>query len=130
MGKIAKGVNKINFTVLYGNYYYIIIENFPKKFSPCILLQRKNFVKSVRNHYENSDFFFFDKRLIIQFLALILHSLFPGLPTSGRNFLMTLKYLQHSFSVEEDVEPSDTIISKFHFLYYLFDYFERHFGDC
>ena len=32
MGKIAKGVNKINFTMLYGNYCYIIIE----KFSPCI----------------------------------------------------------------------------------------------
>ena len=29
MGKIAKGVNEINFTVLYGNYCYIIIENFP-----------------------------------------------------------------------------------------------------
>ena len=35
MVKIAKGVNKINFTMLYGNYCYIIIENFPKKFSPC-----------------------------------------------------------------------------------------------
>ena len=35
MGKTAKGVNKINFTMLYGNYCYIIIENFPKKFSPC-----------------------------------------------------------------------------------------------
>ena len=34
-GKIAKGVNKINFTMLYGNYRYIIIENFPQKFSPC-----------------------------------------------------------------------------------------------
>ena len=35
MGKIAKGVNKINCTMLYGNYCYIIIENFPQKFSPC-----------------------------------------------------------------------------------------------
>ena len=35
MGKIAKGVNTINFTILYGNYCYIIIENFPKKLSPC-----------------------------------------------------------------------------------------------
>ena len=35
MGKIAKGVNKINFTMLYGNYCYIIIDNFPQKFSPC-----------------------------------------------------------------------------------------------
>ena len=34
MGKIAKGINKINFTMLYGNYCYIIIENFPQKFSP------------------------------------------------------------------------------------------------
>ena len=29
MGKIAEGVNEINFTVLYGNYCYIIVENFP-----------------------------------------------------------------------------------------------------
>ena len=35
MGKIAKGVNKIIFTMLYGNYCYIIIENFPRKFSSC-----------------------------------------------------------------------------------------------
>ena len=34
MGKIAKGVNKINFTMLYGNYCYIIIKNFPWKFAP------------------------------------------------------------------------------------------------
>ena len=34
MGKIAKGVNEINFTMLYGNYCYIIIENFPQIFSP------------------------------------------------------------------------------------------------
>ena len=34
MGKIAKGVNKINFTMLYGDYCYILIENFPRKFSP------------------------------------------------------------------------------------------------
>ena len=33
----AKGINKINFTMLYGNYWYIIIENFPQKFSPCML---------------------------------------------------------------------------------------------
>ena len=35
MGKIAKGVYEINFTMLYGNYCCIIIENFPKIFSPC-----------------------------------------------------------------------------------------------
>ena len=35
MGKIAKGVKKKNFTMLYGSYCYIIIENFPKKFSWC-----------------------------------------------------------------------------------------------
>ena len=35
MEKITKGVNKINFTMLYGNYCCIIIENFPKEFSPC-----------------------------------------------------------------------------------------------
>ena len=38
MGKIAKGVTKINFTMLYGNYCYIIIENFPQKFSPCTII--------------------------------------------------------------------------------------------
>ena len=44
MGKIAKGVKKINFTMLYGNYCYIIIENFSKKFSPCICpIQAQNF---------------------------------------------------------------------------------------
>ena len=37
MGKIAKGVKKIHFTMLYGNYCYIFIENFPKKFSPCAM---------------------------------------------------------------------------------------------
>ena len=37
MGKIAKGVNEIHFTMLYGNYCYIFIENFPQKFSPCSL---------------------------------------------------------------------------------------------
>ena len=36
MEKIAKGVNNINFTMLYGNYCYIIIENFPQKFTLCI----------------------------------------------------------------------------------------------
>ena len=35
MGKIVEGVNKIHFTMLYGNYCYIFIENFPQKFSPC-----------------------------------------------------------------------------------------------
>ena len=35
MEKIAKGVKKINFTMLYGNYCYIIIENVLKKLSPC-----------------------------------------------------------------------------------------------
>ena len=37
MGKIARGVNKIHITVLYGNYCYIFIENFPQKFSPCCI---------------------------------------------------------------------------------------------
>ena len=36
MGKIAKGVNKINLTMLYGNNYcYIFTENFSEKFSQC-----------------------------------------------------------------------------------------------
>ena len=33
--KIAKGAKKIYFTMLYGIYFYIFIENFPQKFSPC-----------------------------------------------------------------------------------------------
>ena len=33
MEKIAKGVNKVNFTMLYGNYCYIIIVKFSQKFS-------------------------------------------------------------------------------------------------
>ena len=37
MGKIAKGSNKIYFTMLYGNYCYIFIENFSQKLSACIL---------------------------------------------------------------------------------------------
>ena len=36
MEKIAKGVDKINFAMLYGNYCYIFIENFPRAFSPYI----------------------------------------------------------------------------------------------
>ena len=35
MGKIAKSVNKIYFTMLYRNYCYIFLENFPQKFSSC-----------------------------------------------------------------------------------------------
>ena len=34
-GKNRQSVNIINFTMLYGNYCYIIIENFPQKFVPC-----------------------------------------------------------------------------------------------
>ena len=37
MGKIAKGVDKINFTMLYSNYCYIIVENFPQKLSLCTI---------------------------------------------------------------------------------------------
>ena len=43
MEKIAKGVNNINFAMLYGNYCFIIIENFPQKFSPCV--ETRNFQK-------------------------------------------------------------------------------------
>ena len=32
MGKITKGVNKIHFTMLYGNHRYIIIENFTQQY--------------------------------------------------------------------------------------------------
>ena len=46
IGKIAMGVNKISFTMLYGNYCYIIIENFPKKFSPCIIHCNWNIVET------------------------------------------------------------------------------------
>ena len=35
MGKIAEGIEKINFTMLHGTYCYIFIEKFPQKFSPC-----------------------------------------------------------------------------------------------
>ena len=45
MGKIAKGVNKINFTILYGHYCYINIENFSQKFSPCVF--RHSVIKRV-----------------------------------------------------------------------------------
>ena len=37
MGKIANEDNKIYVNMLYGNYCYIFIENFPQKFSPCKL---------------------------------------------------------------------------------------------
>ena len=33
--KSPKVSKKINFTMLYDNYCYIFIENFPQKFSPC-----------------------------------------------------------------------------------------------
>ena len=33
LGKIAKGSNKIHFTMLYGNYCYIFIENFMEIFT-------------------------------------------------------------------------------------------------
>ena len=29
MGKIVEGINKMNFTMLYGNYCYNFIDNFP-----------------------------------------------------------------------------------------------------
>ena len=44
MGKIANGVNKIYFTMLYGNYCYIFIENFPQKFSPCRMMTKITFL--------------------------------------------------------------------------------------
>ena len=46
MGKIAKGVDKINFTMLYGNYCYIIIENFPQKFCPYTAVKKLLVVKN------------------------------------------------------------------------------------
>ena len=51
MGKIAKGVNKMHFTMLYGNYCYIFIENIPKKFSPCSN-ENKNLVGTAFQHYK------------------------------------------------------------------------------
>ena len=44
MGKITKGVHKINFTMLHGNNCYIFIENFPQKVSPCNLNFFRNFL--------------------------------------------------------------------------------------
>ena len=35
VGKIAKGVNQMHFTMLYADYCYIFIENFPQQFSSC-----------------------------------------------------------------------------------------------
>ena len=35
MGKIPKCVNKMHFTMFYGNYCFIFIENFLQKFSAC-----------------------------------------------------------------------------------------------
>ena len=48
MGKIARGVNKIHITMLYGNYCYIFIENFRQKFAPRNNISKKygNFSKS------------------------------------------------------------------------------------
>ena len=40
-GKNRQRCRKKNFTLLYGNYYYIIIDNFPQKLSPCSLFWLK-----------------------------------------------------------------------------------------
>ena len=59
MGKIAKGVNKINFTMLCGNYCYIIIENFPQKFSRCGKIENEKLQIYYYEVYEiNKEFFF------------------------------------------------------------------------
>ena len=36
-GKNRQRCKQNEFTLLYGNYCYIFIENFPQKFSPCAL---------------------------------------------------------------------------------------------
>ena len=45
-GKIRQRCQKNKFTVLYGNYCYIFLENFPQKFSPCITIKKG----SIRRH--------------------------------------------------------------------------------
>ena len=40
MVKIPRGADKFHFTVLYGNYSYIFVENFPQKFAPCTWIER------------------------------------------------------------------------------------------
>ena len=59
MGKIAKGVIKINFTMLYGNYCYIFIENFPQEFFPS----RENLLLN------------FEFRFIICYILVQIHNL-------------------------------------------------------
>ena len=52
MGKIAKGVTKINITMLYGDYCYIIIENFPPKFSPSTDYKLEFMTQEFKKLYE------------------------------------------------------------------------------
>ena len=50
MGKVAKGFNKMHFTMLYGNYCYIFMENFSQKFSPCINIINRIF-RDMKIHF-------------------------------------------------------------------------------
>ena len=67
MGKIAKGVNETYFTVLYGNYCYIYIENFPQEFSLCMVARGFSFGASkinIRSTNKFGTFFVRFKNLI------------------------------------------------------------------
>ena len=57
MGKIAKGGNEINFTMMYGIFCHIIIENYPQKFSPCAESLSQN-IKLCRTEVYNLLLFF------------------------------------------------------------------------
>ena len=49
--KNRQGCQKNKFTMLYGNYYYIFIENFPQQLSPCwmnLLMFLNNYVQILR----------------------------------------------------------------------------------
>ena len=50
-GKNRQRCQQNKFTMLYGNYCYIFIENFPQKFSPCTKILKK-FVD--KNEYDKT----------------------------------------------------------------------------
>ena len=50
MEKSARCANKIHFTILYGNYCYIFIENLPQKFSPCSIGVSHNACKYISSN--------------------------------------------------------------------------------
>ena len=60
MGKIAKGVNQIYFTMLYGNYCYIFFKNSLRVLEEKILVKKKDFLLiSVYMNVQNFRHIFF-----------------------------------------------------------------------